>query len=227
MRALIFDTSTVISLATNNLLWTLENLKKQFNGTFMVPESVHRELVDNPLKSKRYKLEALIIQELFDIGLFKIYNNDKIKKLTDKFLNMTNTTFMTKSNYIKIIDLAELESLVLADYFKVDGYVVDERTIRLLVEDPLLIANILRDKLHTKININYDNIDILKKEFGVVKILRSVELMLIAYKSGLFNRYIKKNKEKDFLDGLLWGLKLRGCSITENEIKELLNLFRG
>ena len=40
MKALVFDSSAIISLATNNLLWTVKHLKEKFGGEFILPASV-------------------------------------------------------------------------------------------------------------------------------------------------------------------------------------------
>jgi hypothetical protein len=225
MRTLVFDTSSIISLATNNLLSTLEPLKKQFNGRFLITQSVHQELIENPLNSKRYKLEALMIEDLFKEGILEVYEDYTLKKEALKLLDSLNRIFTSRNQDIKILDLAEVESFMLAKKIQSEAYVVDERTIRLIVENPNIVGNILKKKLHTKININFDNLQMIKKSSKDVKIIRSIELMLIAYKMRLFDKYTSRDKKKsqEFLDGLLWALKLHGASITEDEINQLLN----
>lgn len=225
MRTIIFDTSSLISLATNNLLYTLAPLKKQFNGHFFITESVHKEIIDNPMKSKRFKLEAFLIQDLFNTGVLEVYNNPEIQKQSIELLNKLNNTYFSHKTPIKILDLAEVESLVLAHDLGAEAYVVDERTMRLIVENPFALANILADKLHSKIEVNNSNLKKVKSEFSEIKVLRSTEVMLAAYNMGLFDSIIGKEKKKkiEFIDGLLWALKLHGCSITEREIQELLN----
>ena len=114
---------------------------------------------------------------------------------------------------------------MLAKQLASEAYVVDERTIRLIVENPFALANILADKIHSKIDINNSNLKKVKEEFSDIKVLRSTEVMLAAYGIGIFDSIIGKdrNKKIEFIDGLLWALKLHGCSISEREIQELLN----
>ena len=51
--------------------------------------------------------------------------------------------------------------------------------------------------------------------------------MIIAYEKGFLNSYLKKDHltnldlRKELITGLLWGLKLKGCAISEKEIKDL------
>ena len=75
MNSLVFDTGTVISLVMNNLLWTLKHLKKQYKGDFLMTTSVKKELIDRPMKSKKFKLEALVIQDYLFEGVFKLVDN--------------------------------------------------------------------------------------------------------------------------------------------------------
>ena len=48
------------------------------------------------------------------------------------------------------------------------------------------------------------------------KVIRSTELIYVAYKKGLV-----KLKGKLVLDALLWALKFKGCSISGDEIREI------
>ena len=41
-----------------NWFWYLKPLKKQYRGEFLMPASVKSELIDRPLKSKKFKLES-------------------------------------------------------------------------------------------------------------------------------------------------------------------------
>ena len=168
-----------------------------------------------------------MIQELISDGCLEVFKEQAAINNYQELFDIANRTFIAKGKHIKIIDLAEFESLVIATNLNSEAYVVDERTIRLLIENPMLIATILKDRLHSKIDVNYENLEAIKNKFGNVKIIRSVELMLVAYKlrlfDGLINQRAIKNSRLELLDGLLWALKLHGCSISDNEIQEILN----
>ena len=79
--------------------------------------------------------------------------------------------------------------------------------------------------------INDKNIIELKKILRPLRVIRSVELVTIAYEKGLLDRYVfdeeKKiipNLEKELLEASLWALKLNGCSVSDNEIKQIIKL---
>ena len=114
MSNLIFDTSAIISIATNNLLEVLEQLKKKFKGDFLISETVRKEILDNPLNSKKYKLEAIMISNLIKNNIFKVYNNTNTESKTVRLLELCNNLFIAHEKPIKILDKAEVEALVLA-----------------------------------------------------------------------------------------------------------------
>lgn len=223
MKSLVFDSSTIITLALNNLLAIFHNLRREFNGTFYITQEVKKEIIDAPLKTQRFKLEALqIMNEIID-GSFTIYPES-----LDSFslLELSNSIYKINNHYLKILDKGEIESLLLA--IKLDTIlVVDERTLRMLIESPQELRKLLERKFHKPIYLESENLKRFKKAASNVRILRSSELMIIAYEKGLLNSYLKKDNltnldlRKELITGLLWGLKLKGCAISEKEIKDL------
>lgn len=230
MKSIIFDSSTVISLATNNLLWVIAELKNKFKGDFLIPTSVKSELIDHPLTTKRFKLEAIIIKDYVEEGIFKLHSNPGVRETADKILFLANHIFISKNNPIKIIQIGEAEALALAIRLKSDAICIDERTLRLLIENAEKLHKILERKHHVKMIINKES---LRKFQGLtknIKVIRSTELITIAYDIGLLNKYITTKKiirrdlRKPLLEGALWGLKLRGCSISHDEINDILRM---
>jgi hypothetical protein len=236
MNALVFDSSTIISIATNNLLDILPKLKEKFNGEFYITESVKQEVIDVPIRGKKFKLEALQVLSLLNDGTLKIYKSKDIDKLTDNLLKISNNLFIAGDTPMNIVQRAEIECLALTKYLNASAFAVDERTVRLLVESPEKVSELISKKMHRPIKINPDNIELLKKETKGVSIIRSTELMTIAFELGLLDKYSAKNVKnlfdheinikKTVLDATLWGLKTRGCAISQNEIEEIISLER-
>ncbi len=224
MKAIVFDTSSIITLSLNNLLYLLPELKHRFKGQFFITKDVKREIIDKPLKSKKFKLEALQIHQLILDNTLEIYGQ-QIEKQTQHILNICNNLFKGKNHFIHLVDKAEVEALALANLLRAT-YIVDERTMRMLIEAPLELKKILERKLHTKITINNNNLKQLQKEINV-NIIRSTELVTAAYSLSLLNNLTKHdhlinlNLKREVLDGLLWGLKLNGCSISRKEIDQI------
>ena len=220
-KVLIFDSSSLISLSINGLLGELKKLKKIFNGEFIITKEVKEEVVDVPIRIKEYELEALKIKNLIDEGYLNMPNKlgiqDKgITNLTIKLMNLANTMFIGNGNEIKLIQRGETSCLALSKILnekKIKNVlVIDERTTRMLVEKPENLKELLEKKLHVQIKLKESNF----KEFKGFKIIRSAELMYLAYKKNLIEW-----KGKEILDALLYALKFKGCAISIDEIEEI------
>jgi len=230
MRCIVFDTSTIISIATNNLLYIMKPLKKLYGGSFCMPAGVKKEIIDRPLDSKKFKLEAIqVLSEVMEGTLsLKVEPKEEVQRLMD----LANSIFKAHDNYVKIIHWGEAAVLVLAKMDGADAVAIDERTTRVLIEDPSAIARILGSKMHTKITINKKNMKEFQDYIKGMEVIRSIELGVIAYEAGLLDRYVIKEASmvaqikprRDLLDGLLWGLKLRGASVTSKEIDDILKI---
>ena len=231
MKALVFDSSSMISIVTNNLLNILSNLKKSYKGEFLISNEVLKEIIDDPLKNRKFKLEALQVAEFLSSGNMKLFNRD-LEDKTNYLLTLANSIFQANNQNIIILHKAEVEALALTLELEADALVIDERTTRLLIEDTLKLKHLLEKKLHTKITINKDNVNYFKKETKNIKTLRSSELMMVAYELGLFIDYengkklIQDNFKRELLEGILWGLRLRGCAISTEEINEIIRIER-
>ena len=227
MKSLVFDSSSLISITVNNLLNYLGKLKKYYQGEFFITKEVMREVIKTPIHINKYKLEAMQLAIFLEEGA-KVYENDLSNKC-NYLLTLANSIYKANDNYISILQKGEIESLALVVSLESDALVVDERTMRLLIEDPLKLKNLLEKKLHTKITIDKKNLLYFKKETKNVKIIRSSELMIIAFELNLFNEYEKsknliENYKKELLEGILYSLRLKGCSISFEEIKETLRV---
>ena len=226
MKSLIFDAGPIISLATNNLLWILEPLKKNFNGKFYVTEFVKREVVDKPLETKKFKFEAIQVEKLIENKTLEVIDNSFIQENTPKLLNLANEIFRAYTNYIKIVHYAEISVIIAAINLGSDAIALDEKTTRYLIENPKLIAEILKKTLHTPIYINESNLKEFKDTAGKITTLRSIELVTVAYEHGILDRYVTTlpNAKKDLLESVLWGVKLNGCAVSKEEIEQLVKL---
>ncbi len=230
MKVLIFDSSALISITINNLLDKLRELKKHYRGEFFITNEVKREIVFTPINNKKFKLEALQLANFIANDNLKVYDEDLSNK-TNYLLTLANSIYTAQDNCIQILQKGEVESLALASIINADALVIDERTTRLLIEDALKLKHLLENKLHTKVTIDKDNLLYFKKETKNVKIIRSSELMIIAFELNLFENYKKvkniiKDYKKELLEGILYGLRFNGCSISIDEINNVLRFER-
>ncbi len=226
MKALVFDTGPIINLALNNMLWLAPSLKNIYSGDFYITQSVYREAIERPLTSKKYKFEALQILKLKEEGVLKVYKNPKLGRETTSYHTLANRIFKVKGNYVKNFHFADIESLVLGKTLQADAVVIDEFYTRMLMENPEYLKERMEKKLHEPVTVVTENLKLFKQKIGKLKIIRSFELVALAYEKGLFDRYVLEisNPKKTLLEGILWAIKLNGCSVTEQEINELIEI---
>ncbi|MCX6749385.1 MAG: hypothetical protein NTW17_01405 [Candidatus Pacearchaeota archaeon] len=220
-KAIIFDSGTLISFSMNGLTDTIKKLKGIFKGKFLITQQVKKEVIDVPLKIKKFELEALKIKALLDEGVLELPSSLGIKDFDieigdNKMLGIANSTFSGKGRDINLLDHGETSCLALSKILTEKGIknviAVDERTTRLLAEKPENLKNILEERMHTKITIKNQNIGIFKD----FKIIRSTELVYVAYKRNLIEL-----KGPQVLDALLYALKFKGAAISGDEIEQI------
>ncbi len=231
MKTIAFDSGPVISFALNNLLWIFPKLLENYNGKFVIPPKVKYEIVERPLTIRRFKFEAFQVLELVNDDVLTLTKHDKLESLTDEILDAANSMFLVKSHPITIVHRGEAEVIALAILLKSDAIVVDERTTRLLIEAPKSLLNILGNKLHTQVTLNDKVGRKLEKTIGKIQVIRSVELLTVAYELGLLNRYTEdikdmKNASQEMLGASLWSLKYKGATVSEKEIEKILKIER-
>lgn len=224
MKALVFDTGPIISLTMNNLLWLLDALKEASKARFYITEHVKRELVDFPLNmTKRYKFEALQVLHYIENGTLEVVSNEEVNKDTFKLLSLANSCYNAFGQDMKLVHEAEMSAISLHLQKKADAFVVDERTTRLLVENPNKLRHILSHNLHSKIIENKNSLKEFQKITKDVKIIRSAELVTIAYEKGFLDKYIVNTQPKEtLLESVLWGIKMNGCAVSKKEIEQII-----
>ncbi len=228
-KSIIFDTGPIISLTTNNLLWVLEPMKKKFGGKFYITQSVKSELVEKSMSIKRFEFEGLQVMQLVNSGVLEIIGNDTLKARAETLLNLANSIFQAKGHCITMVHLGEMEALAACRYYNSELFVVDERTTRLLVEDPVRLQRIMEFRLKTKISVNKINLQAFQEKVKDIRIARSCEIATVAFRMGLLDKYLTSEKSmskarEQLLESVLWGIKLRGCSVSEKEIEEMVRL---
>ncbi len=222
MKYLIFDAGPLINFSMNGLLDSFEKLKQTFKGEFLITKEVKKEIIDHPKTVKRFKLGAIRLEQLYNKGVFKLADInqeevDELRRLRDNFLQKANSMFKTKKRDVHLLDKGECAALALSTILKRKNnedvpLVIDERTTRILCENPENLKKLMEKKLHTSIKANTSSYDLFKG----FKIIRSTELAYMIHKRGLF----KLDHPKAF-EAIVYGLKFKGCSISEKEVQAL------
>lgn len=223
MNSLFFDSGPLMSLTMNNLLGILPPLKEKFGGEFYITPAVKKELVERPLEIKRFEFEALQILKLLREGTLKLYEKP-LKGVTD-MSTYANKSIVAKDKgcCMEIIHGGELETVAASLQEGNDTVAIDERTIRLLMENSEELKSLIEARLHEKVILDRKMAGQFQSLIKGMKVIRSAELVGMAYQFGILDNYLPplKSGREILLDSVLWGLKLKGCAIIEEEIEEL------
>ena len=223
MKSLFFDSGPLMSLTMNNLLGILQPLKEKFGGEFYITPAVKKELVERPLEIKRFEFEALQILKLLREGTLKLYEKP-LKGVMD-LSAYANKSIVAKDKEccMEIIHGGELETVAASLQEGNDTVAIDERTIRLLMENSEELKSLIEARLHEKVILDKKMANQFQSLIKGMKVIRSAELVGMAYQFGILNNYLPplKSGREILLDSVLWGLKLKGCAIIGEEIEEL------
>ena len=221
-KCLILDAGPLINFSMNGLLDALEKLKATFKGEFLITKEVKKEIIDHPKTVKRFELGAIRLEQLYKKGVFKLADIneeevDELRRLRDNYMQEANSMFKTKKKAVHLLDKGECAVLALSTIMKRKlkedvPIVIDERTTRIIIENPTNLKKLMEKKLHTKITANTKTYDLFKG----FKIIRSTELAYIIHKKKLF----KLQHPKAF-EAIVYGLKFKGTSISEKEVQAL------
>lgn len=224
-KVLIFDSGTLISLSMSGLLYVLKRLKENFDGHFIIPEDVKKEVVDTPIQRKRFELEALRVRELIKEGILEMpdaigIDNKIVGRKGKEIMDMANLLLISRKKPLRIIQIGEASCLALSKLLSEKGIEniisIDERTTRILIEKPENLKELLEKKLHIRIDVKNNSFDYFKN----FKVIRSTEILYVAWKKKL----TEINDGELLLDALLYAVKFKGCAVSFEEIEEIKKL---
>ncbi len=221
-KILFFDAGPIITLVMSRLIWILPELKKQTNLRFYITPAVKKELIERPLTVKRFEFEALQVAKLIRDGIIEVY--EKVPQETvHQLIALANSSFSINGKNMDIIQSGEMESVACALQEQAASVVMDERTLRLFIESSKEMKKLLEIRFQKEVTPNSTNMNLFSTALKDVTIIRSVELLGVAYKLKLLDSYIPPQKDGPtvLLDAILWSAKYNGCAVTGNEIEEM------
>lgn len=217
---IVFDSGVIISFSETCFISLLKDLKESI-GEFIVTKNVKYECIDKVKNVMRFKLSSVRIEGEISHQVFSVYQSDKkLDEATNKIMYLTNNMFYVRGRPMKIIQIGEAESLALLAITDASFLAVDERTTRMLIEEPHALLEIFKRKYKTS-QISLDEKKYLKfrEIIGNVNSLRSVDLFVYAYKKKLLSSQFD---DKENLKAALYALKFKGCSVSFEEINEFI-----
>lgn len=217
---IVFDSGVIISFSETCFMSLLKELKENI-GEFIITKNVKYECIDKVKNIMRFKLSSIRIEQEISMHVFDIYNGDKIlDDTTNKIMFLANNLFYVRGKPIRIIQIGEAESLALLSITDASFFAVDERTTRMLIEQPHALLEIFKRKYKTsKIKIDEKKYLRFREIIGNVNPIRSVDLFVYAYKKKLLSSQFD---DKENLKAALYALKFKGCSVSFDEINEFI-----
>ena len=161
---------------------------------------------------------------LIEKKVLEVVDDKKVTEKAKQLVDEANRIFKGFHHNIRIIQTGEMEAMAMAELYNADGVVVDERITRTLIEHPYGLRKHMERKLHTRLSVDKRLLEKLSDELDDVYIIRSTELVAVAFELGILDKYLlsKRVSRKDILESALWAVKLRGCSVSEDEIDKIV-----
>ena len=211
---MVFDSGPLINLANNCLLGVLDTIPAEM----YIPPAVYREVYGYPSTKRMYAWSASLINEVVGKRILLRTLSARERSLVEHLDHLLNSLFYSSRGPIRIVHPGELEAIVLAS--EMDKVVaIDERTMRLIVEDVDALRRRLSSKIHAWVKIDKSKLSEVQSTLQDLLVVRSVDLVAYAYDKGYFSSY--KNPSSA-LRAALYALKYGGCAVAEDEIERFL-----
>ena len=217
-QSIVCDSSALISLTDSCFVHVIYFLKKKYSGRFIIPPSVEKECVEQPMHIRNYALHAIRLKRAIAEGMIDVVEAAAPQKGAEEIKFIANNVFHVEGTPLKLLHAGEADVLSLALELGVDNILMDERTTRMLVEDPEALRQHLEHELGRQIGINEQSLSAFSRATRRLRFFRSTELLLLAHEKGYFSDY--KELEREAVEASLYKLKYSGCAIGFEEIGE-------
>jgi hypothetical protein len=146
--------------------------------------------------------------------------DSETKKIIEKIDFLANNAFLLGKKPVKILHSGEIEALALLKKMNADALAIDERTTRLLIENPEELHSSMEKKYEKNIEMNKANVAEFQKMFSEINIIRSSELIALAFEMDALAGEVEKTKKG--LEAALFAAKFSGCSVSFSEISDFV-----
>jgi predicted nucleic acid-binding protein len=214
-KTIVADSSSIISLAVN----CMSSVLGELGVHIAVTEEIYDEIISRPMNSKRYSLESLRIRKLFTEGVISIEEPEP--SLVRDVLETGNSIYRIDKHDLRLIHGGEAAALALMREKSSDVLLIDERTTRMMVEDPAVLCEVLSSQMSRRVFMDAGRLAHFRTLVPDVKIIRSCEVAAIAYEKGILSRNLGSSGREVFA-AVLYALKFSGCAVSWQEIEDYL-----
>ncbi|MDO8627059.1 MAG: hypothetical protein Q7K42_01210 [Candidatus Diapherotrites archaeon] len=197
-------------------------MSTEMNLEMYIAPGVEYESVTRPREINRFKLSSVRIGDAIKEGWMKVWKDKKqIQESVKEIQEIANKIYYSDEGEMTIMHLGEAESLALINIMQTDIFGIDERTVRMLIEEPFALKKHMQIKYEQNIYLNKEMLEKFKALMPKITIIRSTELISLAFENGLFQQELSEDQES--LSAALYSLKYSGCAISGQEIEEFVN----
>ena len=217
-KTIVCDSSSLISLAETCNLGVLSFLQEDFKADFVIPATVENEIVGRPSKVGRFSYTAARIRHLVNESVLRVVANPSVASEAEKIMARANSLFYAENpdRPLKILQQGEAECLALLAPLQSKALLVDEKTTRLLLEDPKKLFSLMKAE-HPQTGANEKAMAEFQKQFPFPA-MRSTELTAFAAQNGFFEPY--NADENEVFHASIYALRYAGCGISQKEIDD-------
>ncbi len=223
LPALICDASALISITDSCFIHVLYMLKRSFSGSFVIPPCVYEECVARPRQSRANAIYALRLERAVSDEVLNVVPLAQPGH-AEQILLWANSIYTLEGRPLPILQRGEAECLALALETGVRDVLMDERTTRLLLEDPAAMTAHLQLEYGERLRLREQPLNALKDLCRNLRFYRSSEMLLLAYQQGFFDDYWGMKEEA--LEAGLYRLKYSGCALSEEEIEQSMKIAK-
>ncbi|OIO21918.1 hypothetical protein AUJ17_00110 [Candidatus Micrarchaeota archaeon CG1_02_47_40] len=216
---IICDSSAIISLTDSCLIDVFYFLAPKFAGKFLIPASVEDECVLRPMKMKSHAMSAMRIGKALRDGVLCKYS-EEVQGLSEEIAFLANNSFFIGKKPLRLVHGGEAQMLAAAVRAGSKNLLMDERTTRMLCEEPHALARHLEEEFKCGVKIDFETLSKFGRIVGKPSFLRSTELLIIAYEKGYLSHF--GEMERPALEASLYSLKFAGTSTSFDEIDSFL-----
>ena len=218
-QSMICDASSLISLTDSCFIHALYFLKRRYKGRFIIPPSVEYECVEHPRQMKMHAIHALRLRRAVQDGTIDVVDAH-LQKQTEAVKWVANNVFSAGGTPLRILHQGEAEMIALSNETGVENMLIDERTTRMLAEEPHALKEHFEKEFHRPVSINEGQLAAFARLTKNMRFFRSTELLALAIERGYFSDY--GELEQEAAGAALYKLKYAGCSVGFGEIEAYL-----
>lgn len=219
---IVCDSSSIISLGSTCVIDALRFMEEKAGTDFIIPPAVQEEIVGHAFKVNKYRFSALRMKNLVREGVLDLVEPKGIAEEGRRIMETANLIYSVRGKPLPLIQKGEAECLALFKFEKAGALMVDEKTTRLLIEDPEGLRKTIRAEYKEPVELNKKVLREFESATKGIRCIRSTELLWIAAEKGFFDRF--GDDKREALKAAIQCLRGAGCSISHRELDEYESL---